>query len=310
MAIGLTIAGASAKSSQGVLKKLKHKKILQNKGIMTSGTLYIVATPIGNLADFSHRAASVLSEVSLILAEDTRQTHKLLQHYGIVTKLKPYHQHNERKMAPSVINELMQGSSIALVSDAGTPGISDPGAYLVNLAHAAGIKVVPVAGPSALITALSASGTIESDFYFAGFLPSTAAQRQKRLAELKSLNVSLVFYEAPHRILNCLQDCVKIFGEGHSAVIARELTKQFETIKKAPLAELFAFVGSDGNQQKGELVVIVNAGHDNEAALHEKAQEIFALLCAEMSLKKAVQLTAKITGVNKNWLYEWAIKTK
>ncbi len=217
------------------------------------GTLYLVATPIGNLADITHRALQVLNDVDLIACEDTRHTHKLLNHYGVSTKTISYHEHNEQQRAAELIDHLKQGTNIAVVSDAGTPSISDPGFRLVRAAIENEIAVVPVPGPSALITALIAAGLPTDEFFFAGFLPSRTSARRARLAELQSVPGTLIFYEAPHRLAATLKDAYEILGE-REAVVARELTKLHEEIRRGRLSELAA----DFTDVRGEIVVLID----------------------------------------------------
>ncbi|AZC20608.1 16S rRNA (cytidine(1402)-2'-O)-methyltransferase [Pseudomonas sp. CMR5c] len=220
-----------------------------------AGSLYVVATPIGNLDDVSARALKLLREVSLIAAEDTRHSQRLMQHFGISTPLAACHEHNERDEGSRFITRLLAGDDVALISDAGTPLISDPGYHLVRQARAAGINVVPVPGPCALIAALSAAGLPSDRFIFEGFLPAKASGRRARLEQVREEPRTLIFYEAPHRILECLQDMEAVFGGDRPALLARELTKTFETLKGLPLVELRRFVESDSNQQRGECVV-------------------------------------------------------
>jgi len=224
---------------------------------MTPGTLYLVATPIGNLADITHRALRVLNDVDLIACEDTRHTHKLLNHYGIKTKTISYHEHNEQQRATELINRLKQGTSIAVVSDAGTPSISDPGFRLVRAAIENDIPIVPVPGPSALITALIAAGLPTDEFFFAGFLPARANARRARLTELQSVPGTLIFYEAPHRLAETLKDAYEILGE-RKAVVARELTKLHEEIKRGRLSELTADYTDEKKDIRGEIVVLID----------------------------------------------------
>ena len=233
--------------------------VLTAPGVVNSvvGSLYVVATPIGNLDDISARALKVLRDVSLIAAEDTRHSLRLMQHFGISTPLGACHEHNERDEGSRFIQRLLAGEDVALISDAGTPLISDPGYHLVRQARAAGIPVVPVPGACALIAALSAAGLPSDRFIFEGFLPAKAVGRRTRLERLKEEPRTLIFYEAPHRILECLQDMELVFGPDRPALLARELTKTFETLKGLPLAELREFVESDSNQQRGECVVLV-----------------------------------------------------
>ncbi|HEU4510189.1 MAG TPA: 16S rRNA (cytidine(1402)-2'-O)-methyltransferase [Pyrinomonadaceae bacterium] len=228
-----------------------------------SGTLYLVATPIGNLADVTHRALQVLKDVDLIACEDTRHTHKLLQHYGITTKTTSYHEHNEQQRTSYFIDLLKQGSDIAVVSDAGTPAISDPGFRLVRAAIESDVTVVPVPGPSALISALIVAGLPVDEFFFAGFLPSRSNARRTRLEELKSVPGTLIFYEAPHRLAATLKDAYEVLGE-REAVVARELTKLHEEIKRGRLSELAKFY-VDEEEPRGEIVVLIDRNVIGEA---------------------------------------------
>lgn len=275
----------------------------------TAGTLYVVATPIGNLDDMSARALKVLAGVALIAAEDTRHSVRLLQHFGIDTPLAACHEHNERDEGSRFITRLLAGDDVALVSDAGTPLISDPGYHLVRQARAAGVRVVPVPGACALIAALSAAGLPSDRFIFEGFLPAKTAGRRARLEQVKEEPRTLIFYEAPHRILECLQDMQAVFGDERPALLGRELTKAFETLKGLPLGELREFVAADPNQQRGECVVLVagwTAPAGEQAVSHE-ALRVLDLLLAELPLKRAAALAAEITGVRKNILYQAAL---
>ncbi|WP_248921180.1 16S rRNA (cytidine(1402)-2'-O)-methyltransferase [Pseudomonas entomophila] len=274
------------------------------------GTLYVVATPIGNLDDMSARALKVLADVSLIAAEDTRHSVRLLQHFGIDTPLAACHEHNERDEGGRFITRLLAGDDVALVSDAGTPLISDPGYHLVRQARAAGVQVVPVPGACALIAALSAAGLPSDRFIFEGFLPAKTAGRRVRLEQVKEEPRTLIFYEAPHRILECLEDMEAVFGGDRPAVLAREITKTFETLKGLPLAELRAFVQGDSNQQRGECVVLVAgwSAPEDDQAISAEAQRVLDLLLAELPLKRAAALAAEITGVRKNLLYQLALE--
>lgn len=276
----------------------------------TTGTLYVVATPIGNLDDISARALKILGAVALIAAEDTRHSVRLLQHFGIQTPLAPCHEHNERDEGSRFIARLLAGDDVALISDAGTPLISDPGYHLVRQARAAGLRVVPVPGACALIAALSAAGLPSDRFMFEGFLPAKAVGRRARLEQVREEPRTLIFYEAPHRILECLQDMQAVFGDERPAVLARELTKTFETLKGLPLAELSAFVESDSNQQRGECVVLVAgwSAPEDDQAISTQAMRVLDLLLAEMPLKRAAALAAEITGVRKNLLYQAALE--
>ncbi|HHJ1297969.1 MULTISPECIES: 16S rRNA (cytidine(1402)-2'-O)-methyltransferase [unclassified Pseudomonas] len=276
----------------------------------TVGTLYVVATPIGNLDDMSARALKVLADVALIAAEDTRHSIRLLQHFGIDTPLAACHEHNERDEGGRFLTRLLAGDNVALVSDAGTPLISDPGYHLVRQARAAGVSVVPVPGACALIAALSAAGLPSDRFIFEGFLPAKTAGRRARLEQVKEEPRTLIFYEAPHRILECLEDMEAVFGGERPALLARELTKTFETLKGLPLAELRAFVAGDSNQQRGECVVLVGGWSEpeGEQAISTEAQRVLDLLLAELPLKRAAALAAEITGVRKNLLYQLALE--
>lgn len=276
----------------------------------TVGTLYVVATPIGNLDDISARALKVLADVALIAAEDTRHSVRLLQHFGIDTPLAACHEHNERDEGGRFLTKLLAGENVALVSDAGTPLISDPGYHLVRQARAAGVNVVPVPGACALIAALSAAGLPSDRFIFEGFLPAKAAGRRARLEQVKEEPRTLIFYEAPHRILECLEDMEAVFGGERPALLARELTKTFETLKGLPLAELRAFVAGDSNQQRGECVVLVGgwSAPEGEQAISAEAQRVLDLLLAELPLKRAAALAAEITGARKNLLYQLALE--
>lgn len=275
-----------------------------------AGSLYVVATPIGNLDDMSVRALKVLREVALIAAEDTRHSMRLMQHFGISTPLAACHEHNERDEGSRFITRLLAGDNVALISDAGTPLISDPGYHLVRQARAAGISVVPVPGACALIAALSAAGLPSDRFIFEGFLPAKAVGRRARLELLKEEPRTLIFYEAPHRILECLQDLELVFGGLRPALLARELTKTFETLKGLPLAELREFVEGDSNQQRGECVVLVAGwtAPQDEDVIGSEARRILDLLLEEMPLKRAAALAAEITGVRKNLLYQVALE--
>lgn len=273
------------------------------------GSLYVVATPIGNLDDMSVRALKVLREVALIAAEDTRHSSRLMQHFGITTPLAACHEHNEREEGSRFITRLLAGDDIALISDAGTPLISDPGYHLVRQARAAGVPIVPVPGACALIAALSAAGLPSDRFIFEGFLPAKAVGRRARLDQVKEEPRTLIFYEAPHRILECLQDMELVFGAQRPALLARELTKTFETLKGLPLGELRAFVEADSNQQRGECVVLV-AGWtvpEDEDVVGAEARRILDLLLEDLPLKRAAAVAAQITGVRKNLLYQVAL---
>ncbi len=277
---------------------------------MKPGPLYVVATPIGNLADMTPRAVEVLKQVGRIAAEDTRHSAGLLRHFAISTSLFALHEHNERAISAEVIGRLQQGEDIALISDAGTPLVSDPGFPLVRLAHEAGLRVVPVPGASALIAALSAAGLPTDRFVFEGFLPPKAGTRRNLLATLRDERRTLIFYEAPHRVLECLEDLTAVFGPDRLAVLARELTKTFETIRRAPLGELLEFVRADSDQQRGEVVLLVEGAPAPAAdGLDDEARRIAGILAAELPVKQAAALAAQISGAKKNQIYEYLIKS-
>ncbi|WP_423814347.1 16S rRNA (cytidine(1402)-2'-O)-methyltransferase [Pseudomonas kuykendallii] len=274
------------------------------------GTLYVVATPIGNLDDISARALAILRDVALIAAEDTRHSARLMQHFGISTPLAACHEHNEREQGGRFLARLQAGEDVALISDAGTPLISDPGFHLVRQVRAAGIAVVPVPGACALIAGLSAAGLPSDRFIFEGFLPAKGAARRARLEQVKEESRTLIFYEAPHRILECVEDMRAVFGDERQAVLARELTKTFETIKGLPLVELHEWIAADSNQQRGECVVLVSGWQapEGEDAVGAEALRVLDLLLGELPLKRAAALAAEITGVRKNLLYQVALE--
>ena len=275
------------------------------------GTLYVVATPIGNLGDITLRALDILKSVDAIAAEDTRHTSGLLSHFGISKKLIAVHEHNEQQSAEKLLLQLNNGENIALVTDAGTPAVSDPGAVVVNVVRKAGIKVVPIPGASAVIAALSASGITQNGFYFHGFLPASGAARRKVLERLKSQTVTLVFYEAPHRIVECVEDLSLILGAERQLTFARELTKTFETIYTCPAGLAGTWLQADVNQQRGEFVLLIEAAPVVEAQeISEEAQRVLKCLLAELPLKQAVALATEITNLKKNDLYEFALKLK
>jgi 16S rRNA (cytidine1402-2'-O)-methyltransferase len=282
-----------------------------NSSNKTTGVLYVVATPIGNLQDITRRALETLQSVSLVAAEDTRHSRKLLAHYGIGTPMLALHEHNERTVTAGLLRRLESGADIALVSDAGTPLISDPGFHLVRSVREAGLRVVPVPGPSALTAALSVAGLPTDRFIFEGFLPAKQAARRQRLQELQDATATLVFYESSHRILASLGDMLVLFGAGREATLARELTKTFETIRQASLAELHAWVTADSDQQKGEFVVLVHGAEKPAVAEIDAATErVLRLLMAELPLRTAAALTAQICGIGKNVVYEHALQLK
>lgn len=274
----------------------------------TQGILYLVATPIGNLGDMTPRAVEVLNGVDLIAAEDTRHSGKLLQHFGIRTPCQAYHEHNERRLCDKLVVRLQAGESIALISDAGTPLVSDPGYHLVQAARQAGLAVVPVPGACALIAALSVSGLRSDRFVFEGFLPAKATARRQRLEALAADSRTLIFYESTHRIEDSLADMTEVFGPGRRAVVARELTKRFETVHGDRLAALLAWLKADEDQRKGEFVVLVQGAEKAASGeVDADVQRMLAILMAELPLKQAAALAAKISGVKKNILYRLAL---
>jgi len=272
-------------------------------------TLYVVATPIGNLSDISARAIEILSAVGTIAAEDTRVTRKLLDHYGITARLIAVHEHNEQRAADTVVDLLASGASVALVSDAGTPGISDPGARLVALAHAAGHAVCPVPGANAAAAAISVSGFASPHFLFYGFLPARSGARREALANLAPLPYSLVFYEAPHRVHESVIDVTAVLGERRRILFARELTKLFEETHVCALGDAAAWLAANAHRSKGEFVLVVE-GAAVSAPADAAIDNTLATLLAELPLKQAVALAVKITGASRNVLYERALALK
>lgn len=276
---------------------------------IASGTLYIVPTPIGNLGDLSPRAQQVLAEVAAIAAEDTRHSRKLLQQFAINNEVFALHEHNERERAQAVITRLQAGDSLALISDAGTPLISDPGYVLVQQCREQGLRVVALPGPCAITTALSGAGLPTDRFTFEGFLPAKPQQRRKTLAELVAEPRTLVFYESPHRIVATLQDLQEVFGAERKMVLARELTKQFETYLSGSIAEVAAQVNVDANQQRGEFVLMLSGAPATEQQADvQTGLRTLQLLRAHMPLKKAAACAAEIHGLRKNQLYQLALE--
>ena len=270
---------------------------------MPAATLHVVATPIGNLGDLSPRAQQVLREVAAVCAEDTRRSGQLLAHFGIGTPLLALHEHNEQQLAERLVARLLGGEALALVSDAGTPLVSDPGYRLVRAARAAGVKVSPVPGPSALVAALSVAGLPSDRFTFEGFLPAKASARRERLAALAGEPRTLVFYESSHRIEESLADLRAAFGDDRPAVLARELTKLFETVLDGTLADLHARVAADADQRKGEFVLVVQGvGEDADAKLAE-GRRVHAILARQLPPSTAAKLAAEITGAPRKALY-------
>lgn len=311
---------------------------IENQSVK-KGCLYLVSTPLGNLGDITLRAIEVLKSVDLILAEDTRHSQRLLQHFGIYKPCLAFHEHNERTKTTAIVHELQTGKTIALISDAGTPLINDPGYYLVRELKILGYPVVPIPGPSALIAALSASGLPTDRFCFQGFLPNKKSARRAELESLVLESRTLIFFEAPHRVQATLEDLMEFFGGDREAVIARELTKTFETIRLATLSELLTWVREDHHQQKGEIVLLVHGrrtaakrvtgnlsqdgmgegekeewteeGSDPAAHFIEgEALKILKILLAELPMAQAAHIAAKITGLPKRILYNKALELK
>ncbi|EHD23422.1 MULTISPECIES: 16S rRNA (cytidine(1402)-2'-O)-methyltransferase [Brenneria] len=274
---------------------------------ISASTLYIVPTPIGNLGDITQRALGVLRRVDLIAAEDTRHTGLLLQHFAINARLFALHDHNEQQKAEALLAKLQAGQSIALVSDAGTPLINDPGYHLVRRCREAGIRVVPLPGACAAITALSAAGLPSDRFCYEGFLPAKTKARTDTLRGLLEEPRTLIFYESTHRLLDSLQDMSDVLGPQRYVVLAREITKTWESIYGAPVGELLAWVKEDENRRKGEMVLIVEGHKADSAALPAEALRTLSLLQRELPLKKAAALAAEIHGVKKNALYKYAL---
>ena len=273
------------------------------------GILYIVATPIGNLGDITQRALETFETVDLIAAEDTRHSGLLLSHYGITKPFFALHDHNEQQKAAVLVEKLQQGINIALVSDAGTPLISDPGFHLVRHCRQAGIQVVPMPGACAAITALCASGIASDRFCFEGFLPAKSKSRCDKLEALTEEPRTLIFYESTHRILETLADMQTIFGEDRYIVMARELTKTWETIHGDSLGALISWLKEDGNRIKGEIVLVVEGKPETESAeFSSQAVKLLDLLCKELPLKKAAGIVAETFGYKKNALYQYGLE--
>ncbi|HDY97214.1 MAG TPA: 16S rRNA (cytidine(1402)-2'-O)-methyltransferase [Pseudomonas sabulinigri] len=276
---------------------------------ITTGTLFVVATPIGNLQDITPRALEVLRSVALIAAEDTRHSARLMQHFGIGTPMTACHDHNERGKGERLVARLLAGDDLALISDAGTPLISDPGYHLVRQAREAGVRVSPLPGACALIAALCAAGLPSDRFAFEGFLPAKSHGRRQRLEGLAAEQRTWMVYEAPHRLLECLDDMREILGPERRVVLARELTKTFETLRSAPVAELADWVRGDSNQQRGECVLVVEgAAAPVSDEVSAEAMRVLDALLQELPVKQAARLAAQITGGRKNHLYQLALQ--
>lgn len=276
----------------------------------SNAALFLVATPIGNLGDISARALETLKSVDLIAAEDTRHSRRLLQHFAINARLIAYHEHNELQQTPVLIERIHNGESIALVSDAGTPLVSDPGYRLVQAALAENIRVVPIPGPCAAIAALSASGLPTDRFVFEGFPPARQGARRNYLQTLQAERRTIVFYISCHRITDTLKDMVSVFGGHRIAVLARELTKTFETIRKAALDELAVWVEQDANQQKGEIVLLLEGAQEQGDEQQQLLNRLLPVLVNELPVKQAAGIASKVTGLNRNDLYKQALSIK
>ena len=284
---------------------------MQSGTSLSPGTLYVVGTPIGNLRDISLRALDILAAVDLIAAEDTRVTARLLEHHSITKKMISTHRHNEASTATRIERSLAAGYSVALLTDAGTPGISDPGALVVKHMRNRGYNVIPIPGPNAAVCALSAAGITAPHFLFYGFLPATPGARRRELQRLKSSPYTLILYEAPHRILECVTDLVEVMGGHRELTIARELTKLFENIHVCLLADAMTWLLEDPNRQRGEFVLLLSGSQaPAEAELSDQAQRTLKLLLETLPLKQAVKLAADITGESRNILYASALTLK
>lgn len=284
-------------------------KSIQHNSVVSAGTLYLVATPIGNLADITQRAISVLEQVDLIAAEDTRHSQRLLGHLGIKTRLTAYHEHNEDRVTPKLLDDLESGKSIAVISDAGTPLISDPGYRLVTQAHDRGIQVSPVPGVCAVIAALSVAGLATDSFTFEGFPPAKQGARIHFFEPLLEQRRTMVFYISCHRIVETLKDMQEVFGADRRVAYAREITKTFETVVRKPLSELIDWIESDDNQRKGEIVLVVE-GAAEEQGDNQQVDQYLKVLLAELPVKQSVNMVVKMTGGHKNDVYKRALELK
>lgn len=271
------------------------------------GVLYVIATPIGNLGDISARALETLETVNRVYAEDTRHTRRLLSHFGIKAQVVSLHEHNESERVSGILEYLKDGNQVALVSDAGTPLISDPGYRLVAECHSRGLRVSPVPGPSALIAALSVCGLPTDRFLFLGFPPARSEMRRNWMQEFASYERTMVFYESKHRIASCLADMVHIFGADREVALIRELTKQFETVTRGPTSQLLELIRADANQQKGEFVLVVE-GASQVNGDEDRLRHLLDLLMRDLSLKRSAEVAASITGQKKNRVYKMALE--
>jgi 16S rRNA (cytidine1402-2'-O)-methyltransferase len=274
------------------------------------GKLYVVATPIGNLSDITHRALETLASVKLIAAEDTRHSRTLLQHYGINTAMISLHEHNEASRINQIIQHLQAGDSIALISDAGTPLISDPGFRLVLAVHEAGLKPVPVPGPSAISTMLSVAGQSVERFCFEGFLPSKPSARRKQMETLSSESRTLVFYESSHRIIDSITDMKNTFGSSRHCTVGRELTKRYESLYRGALGDVLGEMEQDDNATRGEFVVVLAGAEESPDDSIVQGQSVMDVLLSELTVSQAASLAARISGVRKKVLYDYGLEKK
>ena len=302
------VFGFAAAGGGGIVGFCSHAQAMTESMTQECAALYVVPTPLGNLADLTRRAEEILRSVPWVAAEDTRHSGPLLKQLGVRARTLPAHQHNENEAAARIIEKLQAGESVALISDAGTPGISDPGARIVAAVREAGCRVVPLPGPCAATTALSASGLLDEHFLFYGFLPAKSGQRRQALEALSSIPAALVFYEAPHRVLDTVADLASVFGQ-RTLVIGRELTKLFETIHSLPLPEALDWLKADPNRQRGEFVLMLS-GASGEADSGEGERVLKLLLADGLPTKQAAKLAASITGASKNALYDLALSLK
>ncbi len=277
---------------------------------VVAGVLYIVATPIGNLADLSERARQILAQVDCVFAEDTRHTVLLCRHYGLEPDLKSLHEHNEQQRVADVLDRLRSGESLALVSDAGTPLINDPGYRVVTACHEAGFAVSPIPGPSALIAALSVCGLPTDRFTYHGFLPARATARRQSLAELQYLQATQVCFESRHRIVECLKDIADVLGPEREVCIAREITKKFESIHKGSALQMLELTEQTTDNQKGEFVVLIAGAGPQQASLTVENQRLLLDLASELPPRKATAIVARHTGLDRKYLYEWLLQNK
>ena len=272
----------------------------------TTSALYVVGTPIGHLGELSARAIAALRAVDLVACEDTRETSRLARHLGLTAQLVAVHEHNERSGAERLVAALRDGKRVALVSDAGTPAVSDPGAKVVRAVQEAGFRVIPISGPSAVVVALSASGLLDAQFRFVGFLPPKSVARRKLLESLREQECALVFYEAPHRIVECIADIAAMMQPERELVIARELTKLFEQIVRLPVGEAAAWLAADANRQRGEFVLLLSAAQP-EAGLDTAVRRTLDILLNELPPSRAVKVAQAITGAPRKLLYDHAM---